>query len=114
MSNGTRPKVTKITVEFDNGATNVYPVVHGVMPIGLFWEDASVDLILAEFYGDGAGHTMTYDELKAHFGEVRARAVGQPGQTVTITRDVVKTIWRTADNGELLGVIAKLPRTTIG
>ena len=57
---------------------------------------------------------MTYDELKAHFGEVRAKAVGQPGQTVTITRDVVKTIWRTADNGELLGIIAKLPRTTIG
>lgn len=114
MSNGTRPKVTKITVEFDTLAPKVYPTVQGIMPIGLFWEDESVDPILAEFYGDGAGHTMTYDELKANFGEVRALAVGQPGQTVTISRDVVKTIWRTEDNGELLGIIAKIPRTAIG
>lgn len=114
MSNGTRPKVTKITVEFDSGATKTYLSTQTDMPMGLFWEDASVDQILAEFYGDGAGHTMTYDELKAHFGETRAQAVGQPGQTVTISRDVVKTIWRTADNGELLGLIAKIPRTAIG
>ncbi len=113
MSNGTRPKVTKVTVEFDTGVTKTYLDTQENMPIGLFWEDASVDDILAEFYADGAGHTMTYDELKTHFGEVRAQAVGQPGQTVTITRDVVKTIWRTADNGDMLGIMAKIPRTAI-
>jgi len=114
MSNATRPHVTKIIVEFSDGTTREFPG-QDEMPIGLFWEDFSVIQILGGYYGDGTGHTMTYDELKANFGETRANAVCQPGQTIPVTKDVIETLWNTpGDDGKLLGVMLKLPRTKSG
>ena len=114
MSNGTRPQVTKIMVEFSNGTTREFPG-QDEMPLGLFWDDFSVIQILGAYYGDGMGHTMTYDELKDHFGEARANAVCQPGQTIPVTENVIETLWNTpGDDGNRLGMMVKLPRTKVG
>ncbi|MCX6584065.1 MAG: hypothetical protein NT166_28150 [Candidatus Aminicenantes bacterium] len=115
MNNVIRPKVKKITVELDNGAIKEYPDVQGNMPIGLFWEDLSVIRILAEYYGDGAGHDIPYEILSAYFGEAGARAVGaQPGQPITVTRDVIAKLWNTpGDDGNLPALITKIQRTYI-
>jgi hypothetical protein len=85
------------------------------MPLALFWEEASVKDILGGFYGDGSGnHEMTYDELKTYFGTKRADAIC-PGETVVLTKEKIGTLWdTTGDDGKLLGIMLKLPRTKSG
>ncbi len=115
MSNAVRPKVTEITVKFSDETTRVFPG-DGPMPLALFWEDETVIDILGGFYGDGSGnHEMTYDELKTYFGTKRADAICQPGQTVILTKEKIETLWTTpGDDGKLLGLMLKLPRTKSG
>ncbi len=113
MSIGERPKVTKIGVEFDDGTQRSFPYADGTMPLALFWEDETVIDILGEFYGNGSGsHEMTYDELVTYFGKWRAETICQPGQTIVLTKEKIETLWTTpGDDGKLLGLMSKLPRT---
>lgn len=115
MSNAARPKVTEITVTFSDGTTRVFPG-GGTMPLALFWEDETISDILGGFYGDGSGnHEMTYDELKTNFGTKRADAICQPGETVILTKEKIETLWTTpGDDGKLLGLMSKRPRTRCG
>jgi hypothetical protein len=122
MSNGTRKKVTRITVEFDDGSRRVYPDDVGYMPVALFWDgddpanDSGIKILGAYYDGlaaSGNPHEMTYDRLERNFCRPIADAVCKPGASVELTTSVIDKIWRTACN-PLLGIISKQPGCDAG
>jgi hypothetical protein len=115
MSNGTiRPRVTKITVEFDDFSTKTYPDANGYMPVALFWSDDVVANILGAYYdGLTTKRQMTHEKLVTQFGKVRADAVC-PGTSVELNKTVVTTIWNTPNPPTLLGIMSKDPGCDIG
>ncbi|MCX6584067.1 MAG: hypothetical protein NT166_28160 [Candidatus Aminicenantes bacterium] len=116
MSNGARPQVTKITVEFDNAPPKIYPD-NGYMPVALFWSDDVVANILGSYYDRLATpHKMTYERLVQQFGPVRAIAAcpAGPGASVDLTQKVVTDIWNMPNPPTLLGVMSKDPGCDIG
>ncbi len=117
MSNGTRPKVTSITVKFDNNMEKTYTAANGYMPVALFWSDETVVSILGSYYdGLTTPHMMTYEKLLQHFGKIRADAIcpNGPGHLVEIRKDTVITIWNMPNQTTMLGIISKDPDCDIG
>lgn len=120
MSNGNRKKVTKITVEFEDGTKKTYPdSENGPMPVALFWckeSDPKFDAvvqILGPYY-EGKGRRMPFQRLKDRLGEKRALAVS-PNQTeIVLDKNVIETLWNTPNPDQLPPLLAKYPGCDIG
>lgn len=119
MSN--RPKIVKITVEFEHGAPP--PVVidttdPGKLPEAICFGDVGVLQILPPFYIIKEVN-MTKSEVEANWGTNIANAIygsNAPGSTVKrINQSFIETAWTTQDdNGRLLSMIRKIPGCPLG
>ncbi len=123
MSKGTtkRPKVTKITVVFDDGSQKIYSRDDGNFPVALFWgnenpgEVSGIDVLGAFYKYVKKDKKTTHAKLKAKFGKVRADAVcPDPTKDVTLTQQVIEKIWKTENPGTLPGTMSKDPDCDIG
>lgn len=117
MSNGNRPGVKKITVEFTEGDPKVYSVEKGNMPEALFWSNRSVIDILGSYYDSvNTNHQMTYENFEKYFGAKRALAVcpGGTGSSVILNKQKIDTIWNTTNPDLLLPLMSKVPDCDIG
>jgi hypothetical protein len=116
MSNGNRKKVSKVTVEFNDGTKKTYPD-NGYMPVALFWSDHSVIDILGSYYDSvKTDHQMTYEKLQDHFGATRAIAVCSdgPGKSVTVDKKMIEEIWNTPNQALLPPLMSKDPGCDAG
>ena len=119
MANPTRPRVTKITVEFDNGATTkTYPDENGYMPAGLFWENGTfkgTDILGAYYKYVKTDKWMEKKDLEKQFGADRAAKVLKGKDKINLTQEVVDEIWGTTNNDDTLpGVLSKDPACDVG
>lgn len=112
MSN--RPKITKITVEFElEPKREIVITKPDDLPEAIFFGDVGVLQILPPFYVNNVVE-MTKAKVKANWGTNIADAIFGPTTPDTekkrIDQFFIETAWTTPDdNGKLLPMIRKIP-----